>query len=33
VWERAAPLRPDERADYADAARPLQPTAPEGKTA
>ncbi len=33
VWERAAPLRPDERADYADAVRPLQPTAPEGKTA
>lgn len=33
VWERTAPLRPDERADYADAMGPLQQPAPVNKTA
>jgi hypothetical protein len=26
VWEKAKPLQPGERADYADAALPLQPS-------
>ncbi len=33
VWERTAPLPPEERVDYADAARPLQVTAPAGESA
>jgi hypothetical protein len=28
VWERATPLDPNERADYAEAARPLRQAMP-----
>ena len=32
VWERTEPLPPEERVDYADAALPLQPTAPAAES-
>jgi MoaA/NifB/PqqE/SkfB family radical SAM enzyme len=33
VWEKAKPLQPEERADYADAALPLQPSESLDKSA
>ena len=32
VWEKTRPLPVEERVDYAEAARPLQPTAPAGES-
>jgi hypothetical protein len=32
VWERTEPLPREERVDYSEAARPLQPASPAGES-